>query len=200
MIETALSFTKRAAIWSAIDLVIVKLDGAALNDVPEDVGAFVEQLTAQHRRAISAAFDCSLLFARLQHSIMPSLGACKGVPASTPPASERTTNNNVSRLTTFLTIFLVLIYCQSKPPQAFCCYHWPRRYPLKPNPKYESEVWSLKLSSFPAEDHPAEQDAKAEEKQSRKPHQVESARRSSSGISAAHHSAAAPAGHHTTAE
>lgn len=85
---------------------IVKLAGAALNDVPDDVGAFVEQLTAQHRRAASALGDFSLLLARLQHSIMPSSGACRGVPANTPPASERITISNSSRLITFLTIVL----------------------------------------------------------------------------------------------
>lgn len=69
-----LSLVKRAAIWSAIDLVTAKFAGAGLNDADDEIGAVVEQFIAQQRRAASAFGDLSLLRARLQHSIMLSFG------------------------------------------------------------------------------------------------------------------------------
>ncbi|CAN5391837.1 hypothetical protein BH10ACI2_BH10ACI2_21880 [soil metagenome] len=88
-----------------MDPVTVKFAGAALNDAPDGVGVDVEQFTAQHNRVASAIGDCSLLLARLQHSIMPSLRSCNGVPTITPAASEKRINSIVSRFAINLTIF-----------------------------------------------------------------------------------------------
>ena len=60
----------KLAIWSAIDLEIVAMEGEKLNDAPDGAGADSEQLTAQHNRAASAIGERSLLFARLQHFII----------------------------------------------------------------------------------------------------------------------------------
>lgn len=45
-------------------------EGEKLNEVPEGAGAELLQFKAQHKRAIFASFDCSLLFAFLQQSII----------------------------------------------------------------------------------------------------------------------------------
>lgn len=113
VIGAAFSFAKSDAIWSAIELVTVKFAGVGLNDADEEVGGACEQFTAQQRRAASAFGDVSLLLARLQHSIMPSIGACRGIPASTPVARARITNSIVSRLAIRLTIFPDREMCQS---------------------------------------------------------------------------------------
>ena len=113
MIVAAFSLVKRAVIWSAIDRVTVKFAGAGLNEVPDEVGVDCEQFTAQHKRAASAFGEVSLLLARLQHSIMPSIGACSGIPASTPEASARIMTSIVSRFAISLTIFPDWAKCQS---------------------------------------------------------------------------------------
>ena len=113
MIGAAFSFEKSAAIWSAIDRVTVKFAGAGLNEAPDEVGVDCEQFTAQQRRAASAFGEVSLLFARLQHSIMPSIGACSGIPATTPEASARIMTSIVSRVAIFSTIFPDRAKCQS---------------------------------------------------------------------------------------
>jgi hypothetical protein len=107
------SLAKRIEIWSAIDLVIVKLDGAELKEASDAVGTDVEQFIAQQSREPSALADLSLLLALLQHFIMPSFGSCRGVPASTPLASERITITNVNHLTIRLNIVSGRRNCQS---------------------------------------------------------------------------------------
>ena len=63
-------------------------EGEKLNAVPEGIGAGSLQFTAQHKRAIFASFDCSLLLLFYSN---PSFGCShfewSGIPASTPPAS-----------------------------------------------------------------------------------------------------------------
>ena len=58
------------AICLIIESLIMMAEGEKLNVVPEGVGAELLQFTAQHKRAIFASFDCSLLFAFLQQSII----------------------------------------------------------------------------------------------------------------------------------
>lgn len=62
---------KKSAICAAIESSIATDDGVKLNERPEEVGAKSVQFTAQHKRAIDASVDLSLLFALSQHSIIP---------------------------------------------------------------------------------------------------------------------------------
>lgn len=93
---------KRASICAEIDCLIADPDATKLKDAPEDVGTVSEQFIAQHSRAESACGDCSLLLALSQHFIMWPLSACIGIPASTPLARPKSTNNNMNFLTTYI--------------------------------------------------------------------------------------------------
>jgi hypothetical protein len=75
------------------------LDGEKLNDALEGVGAEFEQFTAQHKRAMLASGDRSLLFALSQHFIISPLGEWSGVPDTTPPARAKSKISNVIRFT-----------------------------------------------------------------------------------------------------
>jgi len=62
------------------------------------VGAGSEQYTAQHKRAAFASEVASPLIALSQQSIIDMLlSECNGIPANTPPASDKANNNVVSQ-------------------------------------------------------------------------------------------------------
>lgn len=62
---------KKSAICAAIESSIATDDGEKLDEKPEDVGAESVQFNAQHKRAIDASGDLSVLIALSQHSIIP---------------------------------------------------------------------------------------------------------------------------------
>lgn len=66
-----------------------------LNDELDGVGVEFEQFIAQHKRAMLASRDLSLLFALSQHFIILSFGEWSGVPDTTPPASAKSKISNV---------------------------------------------------------------------------------------------------------
>ena len=62
--------SRSEAICLLIESLIMMAEGEKLYEVPEGVGAESLQFIAQHKRATFASFDCSLLFAFLQQSII----------------------------------------------------------------------------------------------------------------------------------
>jgi len=128
------SFWKSAEICSETDLEISTFEGVKLNDTPDEVGVGLEQFTAQHRRAASADGDRSLVFALSQQSIIwPSVPECNGIPASTPPASAKSKNRDVTCLFTQLTIFK-----WSKPCQGVYSHRREFSYVQKPSTYFKA--------------------------------------------------------------
>ena len=128
------SFWKSAEICSETDLEISTFEGVKLNDTPDEVGVGLEQFTAQHRRAASADGDRSLVFALSQQSIIwPSVPECNGIPASTPPASAKSKNRDVTCLFTQLTIFK-----WSKPCQGVYSHRREFSYHSKPSTYFKA--------------------------------------------------------------
>jgi len=82
----------------------VTFDGEKLNDTLEGVGVDSEQFSPQHKRAMLASGDLSLLFALSQHFIILSFGECSGVPDTTPPARAKSKMINISRFAIKLNI------------------------------------------------------------------------------------------------
>jgi hypothetical protein len=76
-------------------------EGEKLNDAPEElVGAVSEQFITQHKRTIfiCGICCCSALFIFLQHFIwLFAFPECRGIPANTPPAREKSKNKDVSQ-------------------------------------------------------------------------------------------------------
>ena len=77
---------------------MVMVEGVKLNEPPNESGAAFEQFVAQQRRAASAEGDLSLLFALSQHFIILPLGACSGVPDTTPPTTVKSTKRIKTRV------------------------------------------------------------------------------------------------------
>lgn len=88
----------KEAICAAIDLEIVMFEGTELNVKAGDAGTDSEQFIQQHKRAILASRDLSLLFALSQHFIIRLFGAWSGVPDTTPPARAKSTKRIINRL------------------------------------------------------------------------------------------------------
>ncbi|MBK8464274.1 MAG: hypothetical protein IPL32_00445 [Chloracidobacterium sp.] len=74
------------------------VEGLKLNEPPNEIGAAFEQFVAQQRRAASAEGDLSLLLALSQHFIILPLGAWRGVPATTPPTTVKSTKRIKTRV------------------------------------------------------------------------------------------------------
>ena len=92
---------------------IVTDDAEKLLENLVEVGAESVQFRAQQSRASVASADLSLLFALSQHLIMSIFSECKGIPATTPPASAKRRNTDVSHLfISILTIFDASTGCQ----------------------------------------------------------------------------------------
>jgi hypothetical protein len=91
------------------------VDGEKLYDKLEDVGAGSVQFRAQHKRAMLASEDCSLLFAFLQQSIIRLFifPECSGIPASTPLARANSRKIDVNHFFIFrFTVLNNLKFCQ----------------------------------------------------------------------------------------
>jgi hypothetical protein len=97
-VKTGFSFIVRSeAICLIIESLTMMAEGAKLNEVPEGAGDVSEQFITQHKRTIFIGGVCLALRFFLQHFIwLFAFPECRGIPASTPPASDKIRNAAVS--------------------------------------------------------------------------------------------------------
>lgn len=108
--EAGFSALSNNAICLRIESLIITLEGEKLNTAPGEDGAGLLQLTAQHNCAALMLFAWQSFAFFLQHSIadipFSALPEKTDVPASTPEASAKSRNRDVSHF--FIISFTIL--------------------------------------------------------------------------------------------